>query len=143
VFILALLVVVLRRIVDVFLVLAPVVLAGLLTLGTVVLLGPTFNFANVIALPLLIGLGAAGGIHIVLRWRRQETDAPRSTTRRAVLVSALTTVASFGTLAVSPHRGTASMGELLMIAIGWSLICSLVVLPAALRMVDSWRFPDG
>ncbi|MCY4311316.1 MAG: MMPL family transporter [Rhodospirillaceae bacterium] len=125
VFILALLVVVLRRIVDVFLVLAPVALAGLLTLGTVVLLGPTFNFANVIALPLLIGLGAAGGIHIVLRWRRQET------------------VASFGTLAVSPHRGTASMGELLMIAIGWSLICSLVVLPAALRMVDSWRSPDG
>ena len=85
---------------------------------------------------LLIGLGAAGGIHVVARWRSREKDAPRSTTGRAILFSALTTVASFGTLAVSPHRGTASMGELLMIAIGWSLVCTLIVLPAALRRLD-------
>jgi len=142
-FILVLLFAVLRSIADVLLVLAPVGLAGLLTIGTVVLLDRSFNFANIIALPLLIGLGAAGGIHIVSRWRRRETDAPRSTTGRAILFSALTTVASFGTLAVSPHRGTASMGELLMIAIGWSLVCTLVVLPAALRMIERRRALHG
>lgn len=127
---------VLRKPMSVFFVLGPVVLAGLLTIGTAVVLDVSFNFANIIAMPLLIGLGAAGGIHVVARWRQGSVDNPGSTTPRAILFSALTTVASFGTLAVSPHRGTASMGELLMIAIGWSLICTLIVLPAALRLIS-------
>lgn len=137
--IILLLFLVLKRPSSVFFVLAPVALAGLLTIGTAVVFDLSFNFANIIAMPLLIGLGAAGGIHVVARWRRGAGDRAASTTPRAILFSALTTVASFGTLAISPHRGTASMGELLMTAIGWSLVCTLIALPAALRLVSRRR----
>ncbi len=133
-----LLAVVLRRLRDVLLVLAPLGLAVLLTAGTAVLLGLSLNFANVIVLPLLLGLGVSGAIHVVMRWREEalsETVAATSTPR-AVLFSALTTIASFGSLAVSAHRGLASMGLLLTIAILSSLVCTLVVLPSVLALVD-------
>ena len=132
-----LLVLVLRRPRDILLVLAPLGLAVLLTAATMVLLGLSLNFANVIVLPLLLGLGASGAIHVVMRWR-QEASSDRvavTSTPRAVLFSALTTIASFGSLAVSPHPGLASMGLLLTIAILWSLVCTLVVLPDVLALV--------
>jgi hopanoid biosynthesis associated RND transporter like protein HpnN len=128
---------VLRRPRDILLVLAPLGLAVLLTAATVVLLGLSLNFANVIVLPLLLGLGVSGAIHVVMRWR-QEASSDRvavTSTPRAVLFSALTTIASFGSLAVSPHPGLASMGLLLTIAILWSLVCTLVVLPDVLALV--------
>ncbi|HEX2478019.1 MAG TPA: MMPL family transporter, partial [Geminicoccaceae bacterium] len=131
-----LLVVVLRRPRDILLVLAPLGLAVLLTAATVVLLGLSLNFANVIVLPLLLGLGVSGALHVVMRWR-QEASSDRvavTSTPRAVLFSALTTIASFGSLAVSPHPGLASMGLLLTIAILWSLVCTLVVLPDVLAL---------
>ena len=132
-----LLVLVLRRPRDILLVLAPLGLAVLLTAATMVLLGLSLNFANVIVLPLLLGLGASGAIYVVMRWR-QEASSDRvavTSTPRAVLFSALTTIASFGSLAVSPHPGLASMGLLLTIAILWSLVCTLVVLPDVLALV--------
>ncbi len=137
----ALLAVVLRRLRDILLVLAPLGLAVLLTAATAVLLGLSLNFANVIVLPLLLGLGVSGAIHVMMRWREEalpETVALTSTPR-AVLFSALTTIASFGSLAVSAHRGLASMGLLLTIAILWSLVCTLVVLPSVLALVDQRR----
>ena len=97
-----------------------------------------FNYANVIVLPLLIGIGVDSGIHLVLR--HQQVAAGEgvfgTSTPRAVLFSALTTVASFGSLMLSPHRGTASMGELLSIAIAFTLICTLIVLPAAFNYAE-------
>lgn len=122
-----------RRIRTVLLMLFPLALAAVLTAATGVLLDIPFNYANVIVLPLLIGIGVDSGIHLVMRQRQIEAGEGifGTSTPRAVLFAALTTVASFGSLMLSPHRGTASMGELLSIAILFTLICTLVVLPAA------------
>ena len=139
-----LLALVLRRLRDILLVLAPLGLAVLLTGGTAVMLGLSLNFANIIALPLLLGLGVSGAIHVVMRWREQAFTGTvaATSTPRAVLFSALTTIASFGSLAVSQHRGLASMGLLLTIAILWSLVCTLVVLPSVLALLGR-RNPEG
>jgi hypothetical protein len=130
----------LRQVAAVALVLAPLLLAAVLTVAATVLFALPFNFANVIVLPLLFGLGVASGLHIVLRARQA---GPRrvllTSTPRAVLFSALTTVGSFGALALSSHRGTASMGLLLSIAIGLTIVCTLVVLPALLHEAGRWR----
>ena len=127
----ALLALVLRNVRDIVLVLAPIVLAILLTAASAVVLGLSLNFANVIVLPLLLGLGVSGSIHVVMR-QRQHGDIVGTSTPRAVVFSGLTTIASFGALALSDHLGLASMGLLLTIAILWSLVCTLVVLPAML-----------
>jgi predicted RND superfamily exporter protein len=121
-------------------VLAPLLLAAVLTVAATVVFGLPFNFANVIVLPLLFGLGVASGLHIVLRARQ---TGPRrvlmTSTPRAVLFSALTTVGSFGALALSGHKGTASMGLLLTIALGLTIVTTLVVLPALLHEAGRWR----
>ena len=80
----------------------------------------------------LFGLGVAGGIHLVLREREEEgvTDVLGTSTPRAIVFSALTTIGSFGSIALSDHPGTSSMGVLLTIAITLTLGCTLVVLPA-------------
>jgi len=124
---------------DVFFVFAPLILAGVFTLAASALFGLAFNFANVIVLPLLFGLGVAGGIHLVARARALESetmDAP-SSTPRAIMFSAFTTIGSFGSIALSKHPGTASMGLLLTIAITLTLICTLVFLPALMSYVKS------
>ena len=102
------------------------------------LLGLKLNFANVIVLPLLFGLGVASAIHVVIRRRTAGSAAAmmRSSTPRAVMFSTLTTLASFGGLALSPHLGMASMGILLTIAILSILVMTLVWLPSMLREVD-------
>ena len=122
---------VLGRLVDVALVLAPLVLAALLLLGYTVVAQSPFNFANVIVLPLLIGLGAHSSIHYVMRAREEagRHEIGETSTPRAVLLSALTTIASFGTLWLSSHRGVSSMGEHLTVAIVITLVCTLLVLP--------------
>ncbi len=136
----ALLIVLLRRVAAVLLVLAPLCLAALLTVAATVIFDLPFNFANVIVLPLVFGLGVAGGLHIVLRARQAGADRLLETsTPRAVLFSALTTIGSFGALALSSHRGTASMGLLLTIAIGLTMLSTLVVLPVLLNSVARWR----
>ena len=124
-----------RRFKTVLLILFPVVLAAILTSATGVLFNIPFNYANVIVLPLLIGIGVDSGIHLVMRHDQVAAGEGvyGTSTPRAILFSALTTVASFGSLMLSPHRGTASMGELLSIAIAFTLICTLIVLPAAFR----------
>jgi uncharacterized protein len=126
----AILFVFLRRIRDVLLVLAPLALAGLLTMSTSVLVGLPLNFANVIALPLLLGVGVAFDIYFVIGWRQGATNLLQSATARAVLFSALTTTGAFGTLALSPHRGTAEMGILLTMALTYALLTTLLFLPA-------------
>jgi uncharacterized protein len=127
-----------RRVKTVLLILFPLVLAAVLTAATGVLLNVPFNYANVIVLPLLIGIGVDSGIHLVLRHDQVAAGEGvfGTSTPRAVLFSALTTVASFGSLMLSPHRGTASMGELLSIAIAITLVCTLLVLPAAFQYAD-------
>jgi uncharacterized protein len=131
-----LLAVLLRRLRDVLLVFAPLVLAALLTVAASVLFGLPFNFANVIVLPLLFGLGVASGIHLVTRQRDAAAgqDVMRTSTPRAVVFSALTTIGSFASIALSSHPGTASMGILLTIAITLTLASTLFVLPALMEI---------
>ena len=139
VLIVLLLVAVLRNVRDTLLVFYPLVLAALFTITVAVIFDLAFNFANVIVLPLLMGLGVASGIHMVIRARGGSGSVSllRTSTPRAVTFSALTTILSFGSLAVSGHRGTASMGILLMIAIGFTLLGSLVALPAMMSWLQS------
>ncbi len=139
--VLILLWILLRDVIIVGLILLPVILAGILTSAAGVLLDMPYNFANVIVIPLLIGLGADNGIHLALRARQMARHEAvfATTTPRAVFYSALTTIASFGALALSDHRGTASMGALLTIALGFTLLCTLLVLPSAMAVIDRRR----
>jgi hopanoid biosynthesis associated RND transporter like protein HpnN len=130
--IIVLLAAVLRSVHDVLMTLAPLVLAGLLTLATCVVLGLRLNFANVIALPLLLGIGVAFNIYFVVAWRHGQRCFLASSLTRAVIFSAATTASGFGTLWLSVHPGTASMGELLMISLGWVLATTLFLSPALL-----------
>ncbi len=146
VLILVLLLAVLRNLWHSVTVLVPLVLAALLTVAATVLFAIPFNFANVIVLPLLFGLGVASGIHIIVRTRSAgAAGLMASSTPRAVLFSALTTIGSFCALALSTHRGTASMGVLLTVAITLTMLCTLVVLPVLLagvpRPLETWRLP--
>ena len=128
----AVLVLVSRRKRDAALIMTPLLLAGALTVAAMVALGIAFNFANVIALPLLLGIGVDNGIHMVHR-ARGATDPGgvlATSTARAVLTSALTTICGFGSLAFSPHPGMASMGAVLTIGLFVTLACTLIVLPA-------------
>lgn len=132
-----LLAVVLRRPRDIALTIAPLVLAGVLTLGTCVLVGLEINFANIIALPLLFGIGVAFNIYFVIAWRAGALDDfLQSPLTHAVLFSALTTAAAFGSLWLSTHPGTSSMGQLLLIALGWTLATTLLFLPALLMSLN-------
>ncbi len=122
----------LRDLREVAFTLAPVVLSGFLTLGTCVLIGQPINFANIIAFPLLFGVGVAFHIYFVMAWRGGATDLLQSSLARAIFFSALATGTAFGSLWLSHHPGTASMGKVLMLSLVWTLVCALVFEPALL-----------
>jgi hopanoid biosynthesis associated RND transporter like protein HpnN len=126
----------LSRLRDALLVIVPVVLAAGATAAMTVVLGLEFNFANVIALPLLLGVGVDNGIHIVHRMRSEpplDGNLSGTSTSRAVLASGLTTIASFGNLAFASHLGMSSMGQVLTIGMIAILAATLILLPALLK----------
>ncbi len=127
-----LLLLVLRRLGETLFILLPLMLTLLFTAAACLALGVPLNLANVIALPLVLGLGIAFGIYLILRKREGGSlgRVLRSSTSQAVLFSALTTMASFGSLGFSDHPGMASLGMLLLVVLTLTLICALVVLPA-------------
>lgn len=137
VIVLVLLVVLIRRPADVALVAIPLFASALLTVGAMVVLNIPFNFANVITLPLMLGVGVDHGIHLVRRMRA-EPEAGfallRSDTGRAIGFSTLTTVCSFGNLMLSPHPGTASMGAVLTLGMGLLMLVTFAVIPAAAHL---------
>jgi hopanoid biosynthesis associated RND transporter like protein HpnN len=112
--------------------LGPLVLAGICTLATCVVIGLQLNYANIIALPLLLGIGVAFDIYFVMAWRSGTRNLLGSALTRAVVLSAGTTASAFGTLWISSHPGTASMGELLAISLAWILVIVLFLLPSLL-----------
>ena len=122
----------LRRLIDAALVLAALLLSALLTALIAVLVPIPLNYANIIALPLLLGVGVSFNIYFVMNWRAGQTNPLGSATARAVLFSALTTGTAFSSLALSAHPGTASMGTLLLLSLGCTLVSSLVFVPALL-----------
>jgi len=121
---------VLRRPLDVLYTVLPVLLTGLLTLGACVVLRQPINFANIIALPLLFGIGVAFQIYQVIAWRAGKANFLTSSLARAVLFSGLTTGVAFGALIISSHPGTASMGRLLLISLAFTLATVLGFGPA-------------
>jgi len=130
-----LLLLVLRRPLDVVLVMAPLLLSALVTVVVAVLLPLPLNFANVIALPLLLGVGVSFNIYFVMNWRAGAIRFLGTGTARAIMFSALTTSTAFGSLALSAHPGTASMGDLLLLSLGSTLAVTLLVMPPLLRAI--------
>src|SRR6056297_3332662 len=97
-------------------VMAPLALGGLLTVAAMVLIDLPFNFANVVALPLLLGVAVDNGIHLMTRHRvglLPDGNVLKTATARAIVVGAMITAGGFGNLAFSPHSGTASLGIIL------------------------------
>lgn len=120
----------LRRIVDVLMTLVPLLVAGIVTLEICVLIGLPLNFANIVALPLLLGVGVAFKIYYVTAWRQGRTNLLQSSLTRAIFFSALTTATAFGSLWLSSHPGTASMGKLLALSLVTTLAAVLLFQPA-------------
>lgn len=123
---------------DVLLVLAPLFLSLILAVAAMSLIDLPFNFVNVIVIPLMFGIGVDSGIHLVHRSHSTVASGDSllgTTTARAVYYSALTTFISFGSLALSGHKGMASLGTLLAIGMALTVLCNLVLLPALLEWV--------
>jgi hopanoid biosynthesis associated RND transporter like protein HpnN len=120
----------LRRITDVLLTLVPLLVAGTVTLEICVLIGMPLNFANIVALPLLLGVGVAFKIYYVTAWRAGRTNLLQSSLTRAIFFSAMTTATAFGSLWLSNHPGTASMGKLLALSLVTTLAAVLLFQPA-------------
>jgi hopanoid biosynthesis associated RND transporter like protein HpnN len=120
----------LRRISDVLLTLVPLLVAGAVTLEICVLIGLPLNFANIVALPLLLGVGVAFKIYYVTAWRSGRTNLLQTSLTRAIFFSALTTATAFGSLWLSSHPGTSSMGKLLALSLVTTLAAVLLFQPA-------------
>ncbi|CAO4176888.1 SSD domain-containing protein [Methylorubrum extorquens] len=136
----------LRKPWDVAMTLGPLVLATLWTLMALKVIGMPLNFANIIALPLMLAVGVAFHIYYVIAWRAGVVDMLASSLTRAIFFSALTTGTAFGSLMLSSHPGTASMGELLALSLFFTLIAAFFVVPAFLgpppKQPDAER-PEG
>jgi hypothetical protein len=120
----------LRRVTDVLLTLVPLLVAGAVTLEICVLIEMPLNFANIVALPLLLGVGVAFKIYYVTAWRAGRTNLLQSSLTRAIFFSAMTTATAFGSLWLSSHPGTASMGKLLALSLVTTLAAVLLFQPA-------------
>nr|WP_157281583.1 MMPL family transporter [Bradyrhizobium yuanmingense] len=120
----------LRRFVDVLMTLVPLLVAGVVTLEICVLIGLPLNFANIVALPLLLGVGVAFKIYYVVAWRSGRTNLLQTSLTRAIFFSALTTATAFGSLWLSSHPGTSSMGKLLALSLVTTLAAVLLFQPA-------------
>ena len=124
--------IVLRNLADVARLVLPLILAGILTLGTMVCVHLPLNFANIIALPLLLSLGVTYAIYFISYWKNGQKNPLQSSMARAVLFSASTTLVAFGSLSLSSHPGTSGMGALLTIALVYSVLSTFLVLPVLL-----------
>jgi uncharacterized protein len=120
----------LRRVSDVLMTMVPLLVAGAVTLELCVLIELPLNFANIVALPLLLGVGVAFKIYYVTAWREGRTNLLQSSLTRAIFFSALTTATAFGSLWLSSHPGTASMGKLLVLSFIITLAAVLLFQPA-------------
>jgi hopanoid biosynthesis associated RND transporter like protein HpnN len=127
----------LRSVLSTILILLPLLLSIIYTAAATVLMDIPFNFANVIVVPLLLGIGVDNGIHFMQRLRTeppQDGNMLKTSTAQALFLSSLTTIMSFSSLSLSPHRGTATMGMLLTICMGFLIFNTLIFLPALLHL---------
>jgi predicted RND superfamily exporter protein len=128
-----------RRPRDTIIALTPLLMGVLLSLGVLGLLGFPLNPANMIAFPLILGVGVDNGVHILhdyLIRRREGLPGVSRAIGRGVLVKALTTMIGFGTLMISTERGLVGLGFILALGVGCSMLSALVLLPAALHLLS-------
>jgi len=128
--------------IEVLLVLTPLLLALYLTMAAAALMNISFNFANIIVVPLILGIGVDSSIHVVHRFKEaggSKIHILETSTTRGVLFSSLTTIMSFGCLSFMHHAGTASMGKLLTLSVTLMIICTLVLLPAYLELHNPYK----
>ncbi len=120
------------------LVLIPLGLTTLFTFAVIELTGLSLNMANILVVPLIFGLGVDTGVHVVHRYHAAGDvgEVLRSSTPRAVTLSALTTIGTFFSLSFSPHKGAASIGLILSVAIAILMVVTFVVLPALLTLFE-------
>ena len=129
----------LRRVTDVLLTLIPLLLAGAVTLELCVLDGFALNFANIIALPLLLGVGVAFKIYYIMAWRAGRTGLLQSTLTRAVIFSAMTNAVAFGSMWASSYPGMSSMGKMMALALFCTMAAAVLFQPVLMgrpRQVD-------
>jgi uncharacterized protein len=122
--------------------LVPLLVGSVWTLGLMVLFGVQFNMANLLFLPLIIGIGIDNGVHIVHSYRATgkyegESVPLAKSTAKAIILAALTTIVGFGSLMISSHRGIYSLGLLVALGVGSVLIASLTTLPSLLAILGS------
>ena len=121
----------------------PVLVGFVWTIGLMHLIGVRFNFANLVILPLILGIGVVNGIHIIHRFREEGNPAdavlPKST-GLSVILSALTTIAGFGSMMVADHQGIFSLGLVLSIGVGCCMLASITLLPALLKSMALRRW---
>jgi hypothetical protein len=118
----------------------PLLVGVVLSVGVLGWLGLPLNPANMIAFPLILGVGVDNGVHVLHDWliRRREGQAGISKAiGRGVAVKAMTTMMGFGTLMISTERGLASLGFILTLGVGASMLAALVLLPAALQLLGN------
>jgi hopanoid biosynthesis associated RND transporter like protein HpnN len=133
----------LRRITDVLLTLLPLLVAGLVTLELCAVFDLSLNFANIIALPLLLGVGVAFKIYYIMAWRSGKTGLLQSALTRAVVFSAMTTATAFGSLWLSSDPGTSSMGKLMVLALICTMAAAVLFQPALMGRPRSRTLGTG
>jgi uncharacterized protein len=139
----AILTIVLKKPRDVALTLIPLAVAGIVTMEIMVLIGMPLNFANIIALPLLLGIGVAFKIYYIMAWRQGQTDLLQTSLTRAVIFSAATTATAFGSLWFSSHPGTSSMGKLLALSLACTLAAAVLFQPILMGKPPTTERPEN
>jgi hypothetical protein len=125
-----------RRLDAMLLALLPVLLGYGWMLGLMGWLGIPFNPINIGSLALLVGIGVTNGIHVLNRFVEEANPVILTrSTGKAVVVSALTTMAGFGSLMVAKHQGIASLGAVMSIGTATCMVASLVFLPTVLNLL--------
>jgi uncharacterized protein len=135
-----------RNAAGVLLILMPVVVGICWMIGLMVKFGIVFNPANIIAITLLIGIGVTNGIHILNRFSEEKHPTVLAkSTGKAVLVSALTTIAGFGSLMLAQHDGIASLGKLMALGTATCMLAAITILPAVLILLtrSGWMLAHG
>lgn len=128
-----------RRLPTALMALVPLVLGAVWMVGTMVILGLSFNLINVAVVPLIIGIGIDNGVHVIHRYRSEDKDKIRMAvqhTGRAIFLSSITTMAGFGSLGLASYVAVATLGWVLVIGVIYCLLTSVVVLPIILSMLE-------
>ena len=129
---------------TVFFILLPVIVGSIWTVGIMELTGLKLNMANLVILPLILGIGVVNGIHITHRYREEEDKNSvvlGKSTGLAVILSSLTTMIGFGSMMVADHYGVFSLGLVLTLGVFCCLVASITFLPALLKLsaAKGWR----